>query len=170
MEDVGTLENATQKLMVDITKSISKGRSILHANPDGLKDGLKVLNDLRAEVYEDLNQIQHEALLVEAIQFMESQNRLPRNIHWLWNPRQTGDSSEPDIRGIVLNKIMISAEATTSETPRGKIDKRMKSTLEKLSKMEGELFYFVRSEKMLTRALTKVAKLHFNIKVIKCSP
>ena len=166
MEKIGTIKNANRKLELDISKLISQGRTIFQTSPKNMKEGLKILSSLRNELYEDLNQIQHEALLVEAIQYLENQRNFPDNIDWLWNPRQTGNSSEPDIRGIVQNKIVVSAEATASESPGGFVDTRMESTLLKLNRMKGEHYYFVRTDTMRKRAETKVAKSHYNIVVI----
>jgi hypothetical protein len=125
---------------------------------------LRVLRQIRSLAYEDTNQILHEALLLKAIEYL--QNEHTQSIDWSWNPRQTGDSVEPDLQGKRSQEILISAEATTSEDPQGLIDQRMRKTLKKLSSMPGELFYFVQSERMRKRALTKISKAAYQIRVV----
>jgi len=49
--------------------------------------------------------------------------------------------------------------------PKGYIDKRMGVTLRKLSNFKGQLFYFVVSEEMKRRALSKIAKAKYPIQV-----
>jgi len=43
----------------------------------------------------------------------------------------------------------------------------MKETLEKLSRMEGQKFYFVGTDEMATRAQTKVRKASWSIRVLR---
>jgi hypothetical protein len=62
---------------------------------------------------------------------------------------------------------VILAEITTSDRPVGVIDGRMRRTLEKLSRMQGSRYYFVRTEKMEQRALTKVRKASWAITVVR---
>ena len=63
-------------------------------------------------------------------------------------------------------KIILSAEATTSEKPQGSIDSRMRDTLFKLNKMEGYKYYFIRTKEMEQRAKTKIKKNKLNIDVV----
>lgn len=87
--------------------------------------------------------------------------------NWEWNPRQTGDASEPDIRATQFGKTIISGEVTTSPNPIGKIDSRMASTLRKLAEMEGRKLYFVSTISMARRACTKAGKAGYNIEVVR---
>jgi hypothetical protein len=49
------------------------------------------MNFLRVRaVYEDLNQLQHEALVLEAAQFLKRTRFPAPTINWSWNPQQTG--------------------------------------------------------------------------------
>jgi hypothetical protein len=113
-----------------------------------------------------LNQIQHEFLLLQGLAWL-SKNGFESEIDWDWNPRQTGGGNEPDLRGSVNGKILVSAEASTSEKPQGILDTRMRKTLEKLSRMDGQRFYFVSSDEMMKRAETKILKANWSIKVVK---
>ena len=82
---------------------------------------------------EDLNQIQHEELAFRAAQFLRSSEFEGRDLKWYWNPRQTGDENEPDLRATENQEIVLSAEVTTSERPIGTIDSRMRDTLKKMA-------------------------------------
>jgi hypothetical protein len=105
-------------------------------------------------------------MLSHWFQHFEGLNQSARMV-WSWNPRQTGDSTEPDLRGHLDGTVVLSAEVTTSKEPLGTIDKRMGSTLQKLAQMDGALYYFVRTDTMLSRARTKVLKGQWPIEVIK---
>jgi hypothetical protein len=51
---------------------------------------------------------------------------------------------------------MLNVEVTTSQNPVGTIAQRMEKTLVSLSRKKGKLFYYVKTEKMLNRAKTKI--------------
>jgi hypothetical protein len=67
----------------------------------------------------------------------------------------------------VNGRILVSAEASTSEKPKGILDSRMRKTLERLSRMDGRRFYFVSTDEMVKRAETKIRKAKWPIKVVK---
>lgn len=145
---------------------IEKLRKLIVEPSSNSMDQIKKLRSIRKNVYEDLNQIQHEHLLISAIGWLVNDERFFKDVKWSWNPRQTGDRTEPDIRGQKNEEIIISAEATTSEAPVGSIDKRMKGVLNKLNEMDGEKFYFVSTKAMKQRAKTKIEKLGYDIAVV----
>jgi hypothetical protein len=132
---------------------------------EGIQSGVATLRIIRASAYEDINQIQHECLVLRALRWIVD-NGSPSDILWEWNPRQTGTANEPDLRGSRNGTVLISAEASASERPIGLVDSRMRKTLEKLSRMEGQKYYFVCSEEMACRANTKIVKNKWSIKVI----
>jgi hypothetical protein len=164
MQPVGNLMDAHLRLAEELTQLTSDLRERLHESTINLNANLSLLRHIRAVAYEDTNQILHEALLLDAIDHL--QKLFPQPIEWHWNPRQTGDSLEPDLQGIRLGSVLISAEGTTSEDPQGVIDSRMRDTLKKLSTQPGDLFYFVQTESMKQRALTKVGKAGYRIQVV----
>ena len=168
MEHVASLENAKNKLRNDISAIVSDTKAIISDENDDLNMGLDLLERLRKAIYEDLNQVLHEALLVRGIEYLNGRNDLQHPIDWYWNPRQTGTGDEPDLQGRFNNEVVVSAEASTSAKPQGVIDSRMRDTLTKLSRMNGILFYFVTTQKMMARAETKVRRLGFQITVINC--
>lgn len=123
--------------------------------------------DLRKEVYEDLNQLQHEAMILRVARAISSTDFLGDTIEWCWNPRQTGSAEEPDLRGEIKGKAVVSAEITTSANPMGAIGTRMASTLKNLKNMPGKKLYFVRTETMEKRAKSKVSKSDYQIEIRK---
>ena len=64
---------------------------------------------------------------------------------------------------------LVSAEACTSENPLGMVDSRMRDTLEKLSRMDGQKFYFAGTAGMAVRAGTKARKAQWAIRVVQDS-
>lgn len=166
MERLGTFEAANAKVLADAQRCIARIKQLCAESVATADDGVKVLRVLREEAYEDLNQIQHEHLIVHAAQWLIHQKHCSTAVEWSWNPRQTGNDSEPDLRGVQGGAVVVSAEITTSREPVGVIDTRMRKTLAKLAQTEGRKFYFVRTEAMQRRAATKIAKAGWQIQVV----
>ena len=167
MEQIINFQEAEEKILADIHACVSHIREIVDYEFSSTTDGIAVLLRLRQLTYEDLNQIQHEELVFRAAQFLRNSVFKGRNLKWFWNPRQTGNENEPDLWATEDEKIVLSAEVTTSERPIGTIDGRMRDTLKKLADMPGRKFYFVRTEEMENRAKTKVSKLSTSINVLR---
>lgn len=129
--------------------------------PTGIDARINTLRKLRAEVYEDLNQLQHKALIIKAAELFQTEH--PEINCWYWHPKQTSHPDEPDLSGFENEKIMISVEVTSSERPVGTIDQHMARTLNSLSRKKGILYYCVQSQKMLARANSKVNKNQLGI-------
>ena len=165
MEQIVNLSLAQEQALQKVKQLLCMIRRTAAEKPSSLKDGIGVLECLRKDIYENLNQIQHETMILRAALDLQSKDLAGKPVAWYWNPRQTGDLEEPDLRGIISGSIHISAEITTSESPIGGIDKRMGTTLEKLSKMAGKKIYFVRTETMEKRAKTKVNKAGYPIEI-----
>lgn len=161
------LDTAEEKVLGDVRRCLAKLRALLSTSAETAEAGVAALSKLRAEGYEELNQIQHEYAALCAVRWLAAQARAPEGTRWEWNPRQTGDATEPDIRGVVNGRVVISGEVTTSARPIGVIDRRMQSTLEKLAGMEGARFYFVLSDRMRMRAETKVRKAGHDLVVVR---
>lgn len=167
MERIDNIEQAKEKVLTDMNTFLSSIRELSGENASDLGVGLSKLRNIRSSVYENLNQIQHEYLILQGLIWLNSNSHAPANTQWHWNPRQTGDSTEPDLRGTLNGQVVISAEATTSEKPQGVIDTRMKNTMSKLNEMEGEKFYFIRTNSMEMRAITKARNNGWRITVVK---
>lgn len=166
MESINNIDQAKRKVLDDMNTLILNVRKQTSENLSNLKQGLTILRNIRSSIYENLNQIQHEYLILEGLFWINNKNLVPPHTKWYWNPRQTGISTEPDLRGVLEGKIVVSAEATTSENPQGVIDSRMRNTLAKLNEMEGTKLYFIRSVAMEMRARTKINRNGWNITVV----
>ncbi|RFP26159.1 hypothetical protein D0T25_01215 [Duganella sp. BJB488] len=163
MQLIGDIEQLRQQVFNDIKHSLASIQELAAQPHPTLESGIRILERLRAECYEDLNQIQHEFL---ALQAAEHLLKLNASVELSWNPRQTGTADEPDIRGMSMEAIIFSAEVTASPRPSGAIDVRMRDTLQKLSTFPGEKFYFVRTAEMSKRASSKIAKAGWSINVV----
>jgi hypothetical protein len=164
LKPVGDPEQVKVHLADEVATLLSALRNILGLEVRELGTNLHTLRQVRSHAYEDTNQILHEALLLRAIDYLQPKYTQP--IEWFWNPRQTGDSNEPDLQGFNSADVLVSAEATTSDEPQAAVDKRMKRTLRKLSSMKGDLYYFVETEAMQKRAQTKVSRANYQITVV----
>jgi hypothetical protein len=158
---------AKDKILDDIRRYVTEVQSITRSPVETVEDGIRTLVALRKTSYEDLNQIQHEYAALCAVHWLIAQCYTPEGVIWQWNPRQTGDAAEPDIRAVLEGKTIISAEITTSPEPKGFIDARMASTLRKLATMEGRRFYFVLTVAMANRARTKASKAKYELEVVQ---
>ena len=161
------LSTAKDKILADIRRYVAEVQCITRSPVETVEDGIRMLVALRKTSYEDLNQIQHEYAAFCAVNWLIAQRRAPEGVTWRWNPRQTGDAAEPDIRAVLEGKAIISGEVTTSPEPKGLIDSRMASTLRKLAAMEGQRFYFVLTAAMANRARTKSAKARYELDVVQ---
>jgi hypothetical protein len=165
MERIHSFTETEQRILADIRRCLESVREITSQDVTSAIDGVSVLSRLRQVAYEDINQIQHEEMVLRAARLLQNTEFLGQQLDWYWNPRQTGDDSEPDLRAIRAGEILLSAEITASERPVGTIDTRIRDTLAKLSNMPGRRFYFVRTASMEQRAKTKVEKGRFAIEV-----
>ena len=166
MEQLTDFGQAESKVLCDVLEFLDSLRK-LPGNIDSLDSGISLLRELRASLYESLNQIQHGYLILQALRWLRGQGFGGEKPTWYWNPRQTGDASEPDLMARDGTSVLLCAEVTTSEKPSGTIDTRMRETLEKLSRMEGRKFYIVRTQEMARRARTKVNAGSWNIEIVQ---
>ena len=166
MQRIESSITAEAKVLADIQAVLSTIKQLSGQQVDNVQLGVAQLRIIRSSVYEDMNQIQHEYLILRALSWL-FQKGFASEITWEWNPRQTGTANEPDLRGSANGTVLISAEASASERPVGVIDSRMKRTLHKLSQMAGQKYYFVCSEEMACRARTKIAKQGWPITVVR---
>lgn len=165
MHRLGTIEEAKIKVLVDAQRCMERIRGIVGIPFDTASEAVLILQRVRSETYEDLNQIQHEHLILCAAEWLLAERLCGPETQWHWNPRQTGAHIEPDLAGTNDGIVVVSAEITTSAKPDGVIDTRMRKTLAKLSQQEGRLYYFVQTPAMAIRAATKIRKAGWNIRV-----
>lgn len=132
-----------------------------------LKEGVDALQQLRINEYENINQYQHAALILEAAEWLEKNLSHYRNIDWFWNPHQTGGAQEPDLLGICNGQSVIAAEITTSENPVGTISIHMQKTIKKLSNQDAiHKYYFIRTNTMFCRACSKAKNQGLKISIV----
>jgi hypothetical protein len=148
-------------LKAEIANIFNTIRYRTETTPTEITQQVERLFLLRSEIYEDLNQLQHKSLILNAAKLL--QNEFPGISSWSWHPKQTSHPDEADLTGYADRMIVISAEVTTSMKPIGTIDTRMGKTLSSLNNKKGKRFYFVQTNEMLNRAITKIAKNNWDI-------
>jgi hypothetical protein len=166
MERLGEFPAARDKVLAHVKRLVTTAQRIAAGRIGTIEEGIAILKELRAATYEDLNQIPHEFMVLCAAEWLINRKRCPGEAVWSWNPRQTGGADEPDLRGEFDGAVIVSAEITTSTSPQGVIDTRMRKTLQKLSSMAGERFYFTASQAMCLRAKTKIARAGWQIEAV----
>ena len=167
MERLQDFDETERKLLGEIGRCLESVRQVINQDPITASAGVTLLNSLRKLSCEDINQLQHEEMALSAARLLQETEFRGERLEWYWNPRQTGDATEPDLRAVRNGEVMVSAEVTTSQRPIGSIDTRMRETLRKLNKMPGRRFYFVKTGSMEHRAKSKVKRAGFAVEVRK---
>jgi hypothetical protein len=152
-----------EKLKNELQNWFNSMKKHLEVIPMKIQEQIKLLENIRATNYEELNQIQHALAVLSVAE--ELQKEFSEINKWNWHPKQTSDKDLADLTGYINGEIFLNAEITTSLKPIGTIDKRMKNTLVSLNEKSGIKFYFVRSIEMKKRANTKITKANWDIKV-----
>jgi hypothetical protein len=166
LERLLNIDDAEKSLLAQVSQCVSQIRELSSQPIIDMSSGFAILKAIRSAAYENLNQFQHEALLLQAIRLLERTTLKDIHADWFWNPRQTGGADEPDLRAVNSQGVaIISAEATTSLKPAGVIGKRLRYTLAKLSGMPGQLYYLVCSEEMRRRAYSVIRRNGYDIRV-----
>jgi hypothetical protein len=155
----------------DVVALVQEARGHVATNPTTFSTGLGRLFKLRKAVYEHLNQLQHEGLLLDAIAWLIADRIAPSNAIWSWHPRQTSGKGEPDLRAVLNGKVLVCAEATAAAAPKGTIAKRLRAAIEKLPKgcQAGTYYCFVRTVEM-ERAARDIAQAQKLQVKVKCLP
>jgi hypothetical protein len=165
MQALGALQVASKDVFDRALTLLDTLSNHFERKPNNVSEAIKILNNIRKEAYEDLNQIQHEYLIIQSAKWLKDNNYVKNEVLWYWHPQQTGGHNEPDLVAEYQGTRIISAEVTTSERPKGSINSRVSETLLKLNKMPGKRFYFVRTESMRKNAQTKVTNDDYDIQV-----
>ncbi len=131
---------------------------------DTLQEKVNILNNIRLVFYENINQYQHENLLIRTAEHLQKKHEINK---WNWHPNQTGRKDEADLEGYKGDEIIVRVEVTTSQNPIGRIDTIMRDTLDKLDNMKSTNYYVVQTDRMFQRAKSKVKNRNLNINVIK---
>jgi hypothetical protein len=163
MEKIGDAATAEAKVVRDVQGLVAKVKRLAAQDVKDADYGIALLTLLRAEIGEDLNQIQHEYLILRGVRWLVA-DRCGSSLEW--NPRQTGSGNEPDLRGRGTAGLWYRRKRRHRRIRSERFDGRMKKTLAKLSQMEGIKFYFICTEPMEKRAKFKVASNGWAIKVV----
>ena len=165
MQKLENPDEASDRLLSEVQHLVALLNRLTSEEIADVSRGIGVLSDIRRSTYEQLNQLQHKALALDAIKWLQRNGRL--DAEWSWNPGATGTADEPDVRASQKDKVLVSAEVTASNKPIGILNARMTHTLTKLGRMPGARYYFVRTEHMRKCAAKKVCdNPEWNIEVI----
>lgn len=148
-------------LQLEIENWFKVVKKHINKSPSGLTEQVRLLTAIRNDIYEDLNQLQHKALIIESAEIL--QKEYPKINKWKWHPKQTSHPDEADLTGYTDAKVIISAEITSSMKPVGTIDTRIRKTLNSLNGKKGKRIYFVQTAEMFNRAKTKITKNNWDI-------
>ena len=165
MEPLNNIPDEEAAILSKIRERVARIQELIALPITDLASGVALLRALRTAVAEDINQLQHAALALEAARYLQTQRPETVSLDWFWHPFQTGGIDEPDLQARNDSQVVISAEVTASERPNGVIDSRMAHTLQKLQALSGERFYFVLTAEMRQRAQTKVQRAGYAISV-----
>ena len=139
MKEIDNIDKAEAMVLDELREVFSHLRIAGQAQPTNLEIGLEIIRNLRRLTYQNINQLQHEGLILRVVRLLGDEFYQSVAMKWFYNPRQGGRRDEPDLRGMDSSeKIRVSAEVTTSDEPQGGIDSRMAGTLKKLSIMPGD--------------------------------
>jgi hypothetical protein len=67
---VGTWKDAHEKVLADTRRLVADIQRLSSQPITSISDGISVLRALREETYEDLNQIQHEHMILMALDWL----------------------------------------------------------------------------------------------------
>jgi len=148
------IEKETENLKEGLNTLFDYLRRHTQTIPSTTDEQIMLLKNIRSNIYEDLNQLQHKALIIESAVIL--QKEYPKINKWNWHPKQTSHPEEADLTGYINNEVFLNAEITTSIDPDGVADTKMRKTMSSLNKKKGLKFYFVQTEKMFNRAQSKI--------------
>lgn len=166
MLELGPFEEARHQVLASAQR-LQRAIQRAVAEPIHSADaGMALFASLRRQAQDDLNQIQHEQMIVNAAEWLLRQGVVSAATQWQWTPRHGIDRSGPDLLGRD-GEATVCAEVAASEDPVGVIDAQMRRSLAKLATLDARRFYFVRTVTMKRRATTKVIKAGWDIAVVQ---
>ena len=151
---LGDITHALTDVSTRLDNFLAVARKIIRRRSTSVLESMSILRELRRETYEDLNQLQHEYMVLAAIDWLIRQRHCPETTDWYCHLQQTSAEGEPDLCGKHEGRSIVWAEVTASENPDGVIDTRIREALESLSQKSSRVrkFYFVRTDAMRRRA------------------
>lgn len=167
MLELGSLDDARRKVLADAQRTLAGIKRVVAEPTDSIDATMAVLLTVRRQAQEYLNQIQHQQMIISAAEWLVRHGVAGVPLRWLWNPRQSGDRSGPDLVGLEGDVTRVCAEVSAQEDAVGVVDAQMRRALTRLTEMEGRRFYFVRTVSMKRRAVTKIVKSGWDIAVVQ---
>ncbi len=117
MKTLGDLSAAQNSVLEHARTLLETIRRCAANEPETVAEAIGMLAEIRVEAYEDLNQLQHEYLILCSATWLVDTQVVPSSVSWQWNPHQTGDKTEPDLAAESDQKRLVSAEITTLGRP-----------------------------------------------------
>jgi len=167
MLELGSFDDARRRVLAEAQKTLAGLNQLMSEPAESIDDTVELLTGIRRQVQEHLNHIQHQQMIVCAAEWLVRHSVAGVPLRWLWNPRQSGERSGPDLVGLEGEVVRVCAEVNAVDEPIGVVDSQMRRGLTRLAAMEGRRFYFVRSVSMKRRAVTKVVKDGWDIAVVQ---
>ncbi|MEI9894256.1 MAG: hypothetical protein WDN28_10315 [Chthoniobacter sp.] len=124
--------NALQKIL-DLREAAA--RLIQESAPAHFLDAAFHLCRMRAAIAENLNQLPHAVLILEA-QRQLAEHRDFQGLDWFWHPHQTHGDFETDLMGWRGNDLVAVVEASTSAKAEGTLKPRIAKAVGNLAKVE----------------------------------
>ena len=170
MLELGTLDDAREKILQDAQRAVLAVRRIDHPPVESIQDGVAQLTALREQAYEHLVQLQRAQLIVRAAEWLLEHDLSNTETRWRWNPRRPADQDEPDLQGSVNERVIVSAMVAASHLADSALDARLRRSLSKLATLPGKKFLFVDTTSLKRRAVTRVLLASWDISVVQIAP
>jgi hypothetical protein len=167
MLELGTLDNAREKILNDAQRAVLAVRRIGTQPVESIQDGIEQLTALREQAYDSLAQIQRAQLIVRAAEWLLAHDLGSSETRWQWNPRRRADQDEPDLQGSSGEQVILSVMVAASHLADSAIDARLRRSLSRLSSMPGKKFLFVDTTALKRRAVTRVLLASWDISVVQ---
>jgi hypothetical protein len=167
MLELGTLDNAREKILTDAQRAVLAVRRIGSAPVESIQDGIAQLTALREQAYDSLAQIQRAQLIVRAAEWLLAHDLGSPETRWQWNPRRPADQDEPDLQGSSGEQVTLSVMVAASHLADSALDARLRRSLSRLASMPGKKFLFVDTTALKRRAATRVLLASWDISVVQ---
>ena len=85
---------------MSLRQCIARIQQLIAPEIADVSSGVALLRLLRSDAAEDINQLQHAALILESARHIQTQRPETTSLDWFWHPYQTGGIDEPDLQGL----------------------------------------------------------------------
>lgn|SRR5512147_2150620 len=167
MLELGTLDNAREKILHDAQRAVLALRRFDYPPVESIQDGVAQLTALREQAYDNVVQLQRAQLIVRAAEWLLEHDLGNTDTRWQWNPRRPADQDEPDLQGSAGERIIVSAMVAASHLADSALDARLRRSLSKLASLPGKKFLFVDTTSLKRRAVTRILLASWDISVVQ---